>query len=325
MIDASSTLVPKSIGQTGRGARRPSQIPLRGVFQVAKRVTRRLMDTQLSLISAGVAFFGLLAVFPALSALVALGGVLLTPVEIATQIDPLLATLPPAAAEIISGQLSALAATSNDTLSWTLALGLLIAVFSASRGTLNLMTGLNVAYEERERRNFFVVQIMALMITVVGLIGFVLTLATVAVLPFIAQLVGENSLTAQLILIARWPFLVAVAVFSFGALYKFGPSRRPARWRWVTPGAALAVAVWLGATVGFSWYVSTFGTYAETFGALAGVIVLMLWLFLSSFALLLGALVDAELEAQTAADSTIGPARPIGHRGAVKADTVEGR
>ncbi|MEO0486129.1 MAG: YihY/virulence factor BrkB family protein [Pseudomonadota bacterium] len=283
---------------------RPSLVRLREFGQLAARIGKRFGEIRLPLIAAGIAFFGLLALFPALSALVALGGFFLSTEDISAQIEPLLSALPPSASAILEGQLRAVAGTSDGSLSWALGLGLALALYSASRGTLTLMDGLNAARAEREDRGFFTVQATGLAITFAGLVSFVMTLALVAGLPAIASVFPEGSLTAQLILIARWPLLVALAIFGFAALYRFGPSRPPKRWAWITPGAVFAVVLWLGATVGFSWYVQTFGTYAETFGALAGVVVLMLWLFLSSFALLFGALLDAELEVQLAPDGT---------------------
>jgi len=310
-------------GDVGQQASRPTQISARGFGQIAKRLVTRIGETQLSLIAAGIAFFGLLAIFPAMSALVAVSGLLLTPETVSTQLAPMIAALPPAAGEILSGQLEELTATSTEKLSWALILALALALFSASRGTLNLIVGLNVIYEEAETRGFVRVQLTGLLMTLAAILGLIVALAMVAAFPVLAATLGAADTVTQVILLLRWPLLLIAAIVGFGLLYRHSPARRPANWSWVSPGAVTGVLIWLAATGGFSWYVQTFGNYSETFGALAGVIILMMWLYLTSFAILFGALIDAELEAQTRRDTTIGPPRPMGQRGAVKADRSE--
>ncbi|MEL7184072.1 MAG: YihY/virulence factor BrkB family protein [Pseudomonadota bacterium] len=307
----------------GQAATAPRAIPIRGLGQVAGRLFTRIGDTNLSLVAAGVAFFGLLALFPAITAFVALTGLLLDPAIVSAEIAPMLNTLPAAAAEVLEDQITNLSASRDEALSWTLVVSLAVATFSASRGTLNLVAGLNAAYEEREARGFLRLQAMGLLLTLGLILGTLLTLVVVAVLPIVLGAIAGDALASVIVLLLRWPVLLGAAALGFAALYRFGPSRRSAKWRWITPGAAVAVALWLTGTIGFAWYVQTFGSYNQTFGALAGVIVLMLWLYLSSFALLLGALIDAELEAQTAKDTTIGPDRPMGARGATKADRCD--
>ncbi|WP_425093462.1 YihY/virulence factor BrkB family protein [Tropicimonas sp. S265A] len=321
MTDTNSLSSSNSVGLR---ASRPSEIPPRGLGQVAGRIVQRLGETRLSLIAAGIAFFGLLAIFPALTALVAVAGLILTPDAVATQLGPMIDALPPAAAEIVSGQITEVAAANNSGLNWTLVIGVGLALFSASRGTLHLINGLNVAYEEDEDRGFFKLQLLGILITLCTVVGMTLALTVAAALPIVADMFFRTSLLADIMVLLRWPFLLLVAIAAFAALYRFAPSRRAARWRWITPGALSAVAIWIAATIGFSWYAQTFGSYSETFGALAGVVILMMWLFLTSFAVLIGALIDAELEAQTGRDNTVGGDQPIGQRGAVKADQAKG-
>lgn len=193
--------------------------------------------------------------------------------------------------------------------------------YSASRGVANLIAGLNVAYEEDEARGFFQLLALTLALTLVLLVTMSVSLAVVAIIPAVLSIFGDWRALATVAEIARWPILLIVGASVFTLLYRYGPSRRPARWRWLAPGGMLACVLWIAGTVAFGWYVQTLGTYAETFGALAGVIVLLLWLWLSAFCVLMGAVVDAELEHQTTLDSTVGPDQPMGQRGAVKADT----
>ncbi|WP_224816408.1 YihY/virulence factor BrkB family protein [Hasllibacter sp. MH4015] len=321
----SNTEIMKTAPHVGQAAIRPAEIPPRGYWQVAKRLFHRVTDNRIGLIAAGVAFYALLALFPAITALVAIGGVVIDPVTIAAEIEPLLASLPTSAADIMRGQLTELATSDEESLGWAAIFALLLALFSASRGTLNLIAGLNVAYEEYEERGLIRLHLTSLVLTLLAVIGVIVTLLIAGAIPIVVATLAGPGPGADLALLLRWPLLFIAAVLGFSALYKFGPSRRPAKWRWLTPGATLAVILWVAGTIGFSWYVQGFAAYNETFGALAGVIILLMWLWLTSFAILLGATFDAEIEAQTAKDSTIGPQRPMGERGAVKADSCDAK
>ncbi|MFW2588433.1 YihY/virulence factor BrkB family protein [Sagittula sp. SSi028] len=306
----------------GRNATSPLKIPFRGMLDVGLRIYKTMIEDNLSLLAAGIAFYGLLSLFPAITAGVALAGMVTDPQFLIDISEPISNVLPPAAAEILMGQLTSVVTASNNSLGWAALLAIGLSLYSASRAMTNLIIGLNVINGERESRNFFVLKAINVVMTLCLISGILLSVGIVAALPTAAALVSKNAQFTQVVLLARWPLLFVVGVFGIAMLYRFGPSRRKARWRWLTPGAATACGLWVIGSLGFSHYVQSFGSYNETFGTLGGVIVLLTWLWLSAFIVLLGATLDAELEAQTRHDSTVGPTRPMGERGAVKADTL---
>ncbi len=306
----------------GRDATHPTEIPPKGLIDVAARIWQRQGDANLSLIAAGIAFFGLLSLFPAITAGVALAGVIMDRSMILENSTEFAAILPDAAQEIVLGQLKEVAGSDETALGFAAFFAISLALYSASKAVANFVSGLNVVYEEDETRNFFLLKALTLGLTLLVIISLVLALSIVAVLPAIASFADIVPLAEDIILLARWPVLFLIGAGCIALLYRLGPDRRSAKWRWITPGAATACVLWVAGSVGFSVYVQSFGTYNETFGALGGVIVLLTWLWLSAFVVLLGALIDAELEAQTGHDSTIGAPRPRGKRGAFKADTL---
>lgn len=308
----------------GAKARSPWRLGWRGLWDALRRVGARLGPDRVGLVAAGVAFFGLLAIFPGLASLFAIAGLVLDTDMLTRQFQTSLAAMPESARAIILGQVRSVATAAPGGLSLTAIGGLAFALFLASRGIANLMDGLNLAYEEKEERNIFVLTAVTLALTLFTILAITVALAIVAVIPLALALLGDVPNLQAWSEMLRWPVLVGLAALTFTVLYRYGPSRRNARWRWLAPGGVLACLLWIGTTAAFGWYVETLGNYSETFGAIGGVIVLMLWLWISTFMVLFGALVDAELEAQTGRDSTVGPDRPIGQRGAVKADTCEG-
>ncbi|MBP0483187.1 YihY/virulence factor BrkB family protein [Sagittula salina] len=306
----------------GRTARTPTKIPRKGWLDVAARVYRTVVEDNLSLLAAGIAFYGLLSLFPAITAAVALAGMVTDPSYLIDTSVAVSQVLPSAAAEILMGQLNGVVSASNNSLGWAAVFAIGLALWSASKAVENLIVGLNVINGERERRSLIVLKLMNLAMTLCLIIGILVTVGVVAAMPAIAAYVSRNPQFTELVLFIRWPVLFLVGVFGIAMLYRFGPSRRRAKWRWLTPGAGLACALWVTGSIAFSKYVQSFGSYNETFGTLGGVIILLYWLWLSAFILLFGATVDAEMEAQTRHETTVGPDRPMGRRGAVKADTL---
>lgn len=306
----------------GRTANSPFQIPRKGLIDVVMRIYNTMIVDNLGLLAAGIAFYGLLSLFPAITAGVALAGMVTDPSFLIDVSDPISNVLPSAAAEILMGQLTSVVTTSNDTLGWAAVFAIALALYSASKAMANLIIGLNVINGERETRNIVKLKAINVVMTLCLIIGILTAVGIVAAMPTVAAVVSKNAQFTTFVLILRWPLLFILGVFGIAMLYRFGPSRRKARWRWLTPGAALACALWVAGSVGFSRYVQSFGSYNETFGALGGVIVLLTWLWLSAYIVLLGATLDAEMEAQTRLDTTVGKDRPLGQRGAVKADTL---
>jgi len=304
----------------GRMASRPRSIGLRGWKHVFQRVWTEMGTDHLSLVAAGVAFYGLLAIFPAITALMALAGLVFEASDVMTQIETVTALVPEAAAEIIIDQVAAVAGSESGGLGLAALLGLGLALWSASKGVGSLMEGINLAYDETETRGFLALTATRLALTVFLVVGMVAGLGATIVLPSILQLLALGPTVETVIGLARWAALLVMTMLGLAVLYRFAPSRRAAQWRWLTPGAVLATVLWVLGSAGFAFYVQNFGSYQETFGALAGVIILLMWLWISALLILLGAELNAEAEAQTRIDTTVGDPMPIGRRGAVKAD-----
>lgn len=306
----------------GRYADRPRDFPRPAWGAVLRRVKRQTSEHNLSLVAAGAAFYGLLAIFPALAALVAVYGLFTDPSTVGQQMDAIADIVPAQARNLISAQLERVASAGGTALSIGAAVSFLLALWSASKGVKSLMTALNIVYGEREERGFFKLNAIALLLTLVVL-GFVLVaLVAVAVLPAVVGMLSLPPLIEGLARWLRWPLLGAVAVGILSVLYRYAPSRARPGWRWVVYGAVVATVLWLIGSALFSLYVTNFGSYNQTFGSVAAVVVLMMWFYLSAYFVLLGGELNAELEHQTARDTTTGPERPQGKRGARVADTV---
>jgi membrane protein len=291
---------------------------------IVMRVFKRITEDRISLTAAGVAFFGLLALFPAITAVIAIGGLFFEPAEITGPIDRFSDVLPEGAASIITDQATSVAGAQEGGLGIAAVLGLLLAIYSASKGVTNLVAGLNVAYAEKEKRGFIRERLTVLSLTAFLVIGVVFALAVVLVFPVIMNLLPLGDLGTTLALVGQWAALFILTIGAFSVLYRFGPDRATARWAYVLPGALFACALWIVASAGFAIYVENFGSYQESFGTLAGAIVLLMWLWLSAFVVLTGAELNAEIEAQRHRDTTTGKPQPLGERGAVKADSYAG-
>lgn len=288
------------------------------------RVKDRISEDNVSIIAGGIAFYGILALFPAITALVAIGGLVMDPTTIVDQAEDMAELLPPEAASIILSQMEEVAGADSSGLGLAAILGTLLALWSSSKGVGTMMQGLNVAYSEKETRGFIKLKLVVLALTVSIIFGVLMTFLIIAILPIVLAFGDDIPVISTILSFAQWPVLAAIGISGIGLLYRYGPSRVRPRWRWLAPGAVTAWILWIGATVGFAIYVRYSGSYNETFGALAGVIILLMWLWISAFILLLGAEIDAEAEAQTKADTTVGAAKPLGQRGAEKADAYAG-
>ncbi len=306
----------------GRDAEHPTDIPVKGWTDIAFRLKDRIGEDRIGLIAAGCAFYGLLAIFPAITAMMALAGLVAQPDILTDKLETVSTLMPEAAAEIVIGQAVEVAGSNDGGLGLAVILGLIIAIYSASKGMASVMQGLNVASGEEETRGFVRLTLVKLALTVGMIVGFLASVFVLVALPALLSFLPWDGVTEATVSVLRWPFLIVLVILGLSALYRWGPSREPAKWRWITPGAVLATFLWLVGSLGFSLYVSNFGSYNETFGALGGVIILLTWLWLSAFIVLLGAEVDAEIEAQTRKDSTKGNPAPKGSRGAVKANEL---
>ncbi len=309
---------------TGRSARAPRGIPGKGWWQVLKRVARQTVDNNIELVSAGVGFYGLLALFPAIAALISIFGLIADPSIVEQQFENIGSVMPKAVSAMILTQMQQVASGSTGALGLGLAGAILVSLWSATRGTLSLITALNIAYDEHEQRGFFKLNLVALGGTLFLVLLVVIAVAAVVALPIVLGFVGLGGLAAALLRWVRWPLLAAVVLFALAVVYRYGPCRRNARWAWVSWGSVIAMLLWLCASLLFSFYVTHFASYNATYGSIGAVIITLMWLFISAFVVLLGAEFNAELERQTAIDTTYGGEQPMGERGAYVADNLPG-
>lgn len=306
----------------GRYARSPLRIPLAGWIDVLSRVAKQVVEDRVSSSAASVAFFGVLALFPALVGTLSLYALCADPAALALQLRELSVALPASVRSLVVSELAHIVARSTASSTLGLVSSVVVSLVVASSGVVALIDAVNSAYEERETRGFFTVRWLSLRLAI-GLSLFVcLSVASLAVLPSLVSPLGLSPAMVIIVTWARWPAFAVAVMLGLSILYRYAPNRAPARPQWVVVGAALAAVIWLSASFGLSTYAENFGNYANTYGALGGAIVLLLWFYLSSFAIILGAELNSELEHQTTVDTTVGPERPIGSRQAVVADTI---
>lgn len=308
----------------GADADSPREIPPRGWFQVVKRAWAEAKADQVPLLAAGVAFYSFLALFPAMIALVSLYGLVADPQQVERQVESFSSALPDDAAQLLTTSLQGIVERPQGALGLGLLVSLALAVYSASGGTGNLITAINTAYDEEETRGFVKRKLLAFGLTIGAVVFVLVALALVAVLPAVLSFVDLGPVVELLIGAARWVLLLVAVALALAVLYRWAPDRDAPKFAWVSTGALVATVLWLVGSFLFSLYVNRFGSYGETYGALAGVVVLLLWLWLTCYIVLLGAEINAEAEGQTAADTTKGEARPMGERDAVKADSAPG-
>ena len=315
---------PKTSEQRpGRDATSPAQIPLEGWKQIAFRTWQEFNSDQILAVAGGVTFFSLLALFPALGAFVSLYGLVSNVEDARREIAGLSGILPGGALSVIGDQMTRLAGTNHSHLGLAFVTGLMVSVWSANAGVKALMSGLNVAYEEREKRNFLILNLTSLAFTAGLTLFAVAGIAAVVAAPQVLTNIGLGRFRGESLL--RWPLVLAVTITVLALLYRFGPSREHARWRWITPGSVLAASLWMAMSVAFSLYVANFGHYDRTYGPLGAMIGFMTWIWLSATVVLLGAELNSETEQQTSVDTTTGPPLPAGQRGASVADRGPGR
>jgi membrane protein len=255
------------------------------------------------LAAGGVTYAGLVALFPALASLVSIYGLIHDPAEVERQVHAMSAFLPPEGTQIISDELHSLVSRSSSSLQISVVISLLIALWSASRGTSGLINALNIAYRQKETRGFIKLNLVAIGLTIAMIVCGIIAIALIGVLPAAIQILGLGALTKWALLILEWPLLIALLLGGLAALYYLAPDRRHPRWRLVSPGAIAATSLWLLGSLGFTIYVTHFNSYSKTYGSLGGVVILLTWLWLTSFAALLGAVIDAEVERKTAGDA----------------------
>ncbi|SFJ58618.1 YihY/virulence factor BrkB family protein [Bradyrhizobium sp. cf659] len=318
------TSVARAAMQPGRGRRSksPFAIPWAGWKDIFWRTYQRIDDDRLLATAGGVVFFGLLAVFPAVTALVSSYGLFADPATISANLQTLATMLPEGSFQIVEDQVARVVSKGNTTLGATFLLGLLLAIWSANAGVKSIFDALNVAYEEREKRSFIRLNSVSLAFTLGGIVALLLMVGAVVAFPLALNHLGMAPESKLIVALARWPLLFLILLAALAILYRFAPSRVAPRWQWLSLGAVVAALLWIAGSALLSWYLSEFANYNATYGSLGAAIGLMMWLWMSAIVIMFGAELNSEIERQTLRDTTTGEPKPFGSREAVAADTV---
>jgi membrane protein len=306
----------------GRAAEKPSEVPAKGWKDIFWRVYEQVGEDRVLSVAAGVTFYSLLAIFPGIAAFVSLYGLAADATTIGQHLTLLSGFLPGGALQIIEEQVRNITSKPGGALGFAFFAGLAISLWSANAGMKAMFDALNIVYDEEEKRSFLKLNLVSLTFTAGAILFLLVALGAVVVIPVILKLIPFGGVIEGLLSLSRWPLLFLGVLFGLACLYRYGPSRDKAEWRWVTWGGGIAAAVWLVGSMLFSWYVANFGNYNETYGSLGAAIGFMTWIWLSTTVILLGGEINAELEHQTVKDTTEGAQQPLGARGARMADTV---
>jgi membrane protein len=306
----------------GRHSTAPWQIPWAGWKDILWRTYQQINEDRLLAVAAGVVFYGLLALFPAITAFVSIYGLFAKPSTISSHLSIMAGILPGGAFDIFQEQVNRLVSKGDAKLGFAFIFGLGLALWSANAGMKALMDALNVVYDEKEKRGFIKLNLVSLALTAGAIVSLLLALGSVVVLPLVLGYVGLGGKTELLLSLLRWPVLLAMIIFGLAVLYRYGSSRREPRWQWLSVGSVFAAVTWLASSALLSWYLAHFANYDATYGSLGAAIGLMMWMWISSIVILFGAELNSEIEHQTARDSTVGGDKPLGARGAAMADTV---
>jgi membrane protein len=306
----------------GRGATSPWQMPWPAWKDILWRTYQQIGEDRLLAVAAGVVFYGLLALFPAVTALVSSYGLFTRPATIGEHLSFLSNMLPAGAFQIVQDQINRVVEKGDAKLSFGFLLGLGLALWSANAGMKAIIDALNVIYDEEEKRGFFKLNFVSLLLTLGGLVAILLAVGSIIVFPLILTRLGLGGMTEALATILRWPILLVLVMLGLAVLYRYAPSRTEPKWQWISVGSVVATLLWIAGSGALSYYLANFGNYDATYGSLGAAIGLMTWMWMSSIVILLGAELNSEIEHQTAHDTTEGGQKPLGARGAAMADTV---
>jgi membrane protein len=312
------------INKKGQTAEKPRQIPFKGWKEIGKRTFSQISDDHVQIVSAGIAFYFFLALFPAIIATINIYSLVIDPSQIQEQFDTLEGFLPSKAYEIITGILEPILNKPNSTLGWSLVISILVSLWSANKGTSALFEGINIAYDEKDERGFIKKTGLTFIFTIGAIILGLVCMMLLIFYPAFVDKLGMPSSLETLIGWGRWFLIAILFIGGLGILYKNAPDRDDPEYRWVSWGAIFSTILWIAGSFLFSWYVENFGSYDKVYGSFAAVIILMLWLFLTAFIILLGAEINSEMEHQTRKDTTVGEDEPMGERGAYHADNMPG-
>jgi membrane protein len=317
---------PKCDKRGWRRPRSPSQVTVRDSGERVEghllRVYGNIGKHRVLALAAGMTYYSILAIFPALAALVAIYGLFADPGSIAKHLDQISGFVPSGAVDVARDQLTRVTSKGSQSLGFTFAIGLAISLWSANAAMKALFDTLNIVYGEEEQRGFLKLNAVSLAFTLAAIGFVVVALGAVVVIPVVLNYLSLSNFADLLVRIARWPVMFVGLALALACIYRFGPSREAPAWRWISWGSAVATLLWLAASGLFSWYAASFGKFNETYGSLGAVIGFMTWLWISAIVVLMGAELDAEMEHQTAQDTTTGGPKPMGARGAKMADSV---
>ena len=307
--------------ERGRHAESPTQIPKKGWKDILLRTKEQLDEDNLSIVAAGVAFYAFVATVPALAVVIAVYALVADRSTISSHLEILGRVFPGEVMPLLKEQITRIS-SDNSAAGISAFVGFLFAVYSSANAVKGMITGLNIAYGEKEKRGFIKLNLIALALTVVAIFGLLIAIGLLAVLPVVLNYVGMGERSAIFLSLVRWPLVVCLFLIGLAATYRYAPSRDSPQWKWLSYGAGLASFLWLVGSAGFSLYVSKFGSYDKTYGSLGAVVIFLLWLYLSAYVVLLGAELNSEMERQTVEDTTEGKPEKIGSRHAYAADTV---
>ena len=311
------------IDPKGHRANSPGEMPPRAWKDIAARTYKRVWDDNVGLVAAGVAFYSFFALLSLLGLVVLVYGFIADPVTVVEHMWAMTAVLPTDVATVIGDQLMTAVKASQGTKGFGILLAFAVAAYGGTNGAAAVITALNIAYEEKEKRGLVRFYLLALSMTIAALVVVLCGIAGTAALAFLQKLLPEASHAAVIIAkVGGYLILTLVAVAVAATLYRYGPSREDARWKWITPGSTFAAITWLLLTAAFGFYVGHFTNYHASYGSLGAVVALLTWLYLSAYAFIVGAELNSEIEHQTAKDSTTGSPEPLGDRGAWAADNV---
>ena len=311
------------VDSKGHLASSPWQMPPAAWKDIAARTYKRTWDDNVALVAAGVAFYGFFALLSLLGLIVLAYGFVADPRSVIEDMRSLTAVLPRDVAVLIGQQLMTAVQSSEGSKGLGILLAVTVAVYGGTNGAAAILTAMNIAYEEREKRSLLRFYLIAFAMTVTALLLALAALAATAAVAYLRTRLPQASpgaIVAGKMLGYAALLLVAAAIAAI--LYRFGPSREDAQWKWITPGSLLAALIWLLLTAAFGYYVSNFTDYQASYGSLGAVVALLTWMYLSAYAFCLGAELNSEIEHQTAKDSTTGAPEPLGQRGAWAADNV---
>lgn len=306
----------------GRDATSPFQMPAKGWKDVLVRVKNSISEDRLSMVAAAMSYYALLAMVPAMTSVVLVYAWVSDPNEISGHLAKVSDIFPRDLIAVLNQELTSLASKTSSTLGITAITSLLFSLWSTSKGSQSIMEALNIIYDEKDERNFFVKTGMAIGLALLGAILCVLAIGVVVIFPAVTSIFNFGKTFERIAGLGSWVALLGLFTFYLSFVFRYGPDRRVPKWKWVSWGAVIASILWAATSLLFSWYASNFGNFDKTYGSLGAIVVLMTWFYLSSFAVLIGAEINAELEHQTLKDTTKGFAKPLGIRGAQMADTI---